>query len=311
MVDSKDISIVISGPVLGTAHDGQFYTREACKSARLHFWNSEVILSTWGGENISGIDYDVLVQSEDPGPNEGNINRQICSRLAGIKKASREYVLSIRSESVINSVAFLDFVDKYKLHAEDRRYIFLNNRIIIPASYPAARGELFHIGDWYFFGHKEDLIRLWNIPPMDDASYNNAPDDLLYNPHRYLITSFVKKYLPLQFEKKADINKDNREIYERVLAENFVITGFYEFGIRSLKYPLSGGFFNKLFHKEVGYTFCEWLELYNRYSNGREPIHKPFSEKFMIIICIPIKRSLPGRIFMKVRAKLFKLNYWE
>lgn len=307
----SSLSVVVSGPILGTENDNHSFTRQACQSVRDFLPSAEIVLSTWKGESVEGISYDKLVQSIDPGPNEGNINRQICSRQAGIREASNEYVLCIRSESIIKNLNFLSYIDKYESHKEKCKFCFLKNRIVTPASYPAKRGELFHIGDWYFFGHKDDLLELWTIPYMDDSKFNNCADDIYYNPHRYLITSFVKKYYPLEFSKLKDINEKNKKVYESVLAENFVITGFYEYGITSLKYPLTGSFFNKLFHKEVGYTFNEWKELYNFYSGGKEVIKKSFSEIFMINVCVPIKRSILGRLFMQIRRKLFHLNYWE
>lgn len=309
MIDASELSVVISGPILGSKQDRKEYTRKTCESVRKFFPGAEIVLSTWENEEVSGLDYDELVLSLDPGSSTGNVNRQICSRTAGIKKASREYVLAIRSESKIVRTDFMEDIDKYESHLG--RYRFLKHRIVIPATYPACRGELFHIGDWYFLGHKEDLLKFWDVPYMDDSLYNNSEDDLLYNPHRYLITSFVKKYYPLEFLKKSDINDKNKEIYEAVIAENFVVTGFYEYGIESLKYPLSHTLFNKLFHREVGYTFCEWEELYNKYSGGNLKVKKTLSEKFLINICVPIKRSKVGRLFFKVRKKLFKLDYWE
>ena len=305
----SNLSVIVSGPILGTEDDQSYFTRQTCQSVRNFLPTAEIVLSTWNDASVDGLSYDKLVKSSDPGPNEGNINRQICSRLAGLKEASNEYVLCIRSESIIQNLNFLSYLDQFEAHGGE--FFFLRHRIIIPASYPAIRGELFHIGDWYFLGHKEDLMELWTIPYMDDSKYNNSNDDILYNPHRYLITSFVKKYYPLKFEKNDDINEKNKKIYEAVIAENFVVTGFYEYGITSLKYPLSGSFFSKLFHKEVGYTFNEWKELYNHYSNGKEVIKKPFGEKVMINICIPVKRSTFGKLFMKIRSKIFHLNYWE
>ncbi len=141
------------------------------------------------------------MQSCDPGANEGNINRQICSRLAGIRAAERKYVLAMRSESVIDKRDFLQYIDKFESY--DEKYRFVDHRIVIPASYPASRGELFHIGDWYFLGYRNDLLKLWDIPYMEDSLYNRTQDDLLYNPHRYLITAFTRKFIPLHFEKKG------------------------------------------------------------------------------------------------------------
>ena len=203
----------------------------------------------------------------------------------------------------------MDYLDKYDKHSD--KFNFLKNRIVIPATYPASRGELFHLGDWYFFGYKDDLLAFWDLPYMKDELFNKDTDDLLYNPHRYLITTFVRKFYPLKFYKNEDVTEENKRIYENVIADNFVVTGFYEYGIESLKYPLSHRFFNKLFHKEVGYTFCEWEELYNKYSGGNLEIHKSFYERFMIDICVPLKRSKVGQIFFRIRRKIFKLEYWE
>lgn len=310
MFCDSNLSIVISGPILGTEKDKKSYTRQACNSARSTFPNAEIILSTWEGEDVSSLNFDKCIYNSDPGPNiNENTNRQICSRRSGIQNASREYVLSIRSDSVIKNTNFLSYIDRFT--SNSGKFKFVLNRIVIPATYPASRGELFHIGDWYFFGHKADVLNLWDIPYMDDKQYNQFPNDIFFNPHRYLITEFVKKYYKLKFRKITDINEENKKIYENVIAENFVVTGFYEFGIISLKYPLSGSFFSKLFHKEVSYSFNEWKYLYNKYSKGNENISFSFYEFFLLKVCVPIKRSRLGNLFMKVRSKIFNLHYWE
>lgn len=309
MFSDSNLSVVISGPVLGTEEDRKKYTREACESARRVFRNAEIVFSTWIGEDVDELDFDKIIFNRDPGPNSNeNTNRQICSRLAGLRGASREYVLAMRSDSIIVNTNFTKYIDIYTKHGT--KYQFLNYRVVIPASYPASRGGLFHIGDWYFFGHKEDLIKIWDIPYMDDNLFLQGYE-IVYNPHRYLITAFIRKYHEFSFRLEKDINEENQILYESVLAENFVITGFYEYGIVSLKYPLTGTFFNRLFHKEVGYSFEEWKELYNRYSGGNEKIKKSLSERFMLGICVPLKRTRVGKLFMDIRMKLFKLNYWE
>lgn len=88
MFDDHQLGVVISGPIIGTMQDKSLFTREACASARTMLPNAEIILSTWENEDVSGLDYDVLVCNKDPGANEGNVNRQICSRMGGVKKSS-------------------------------------------------------------------------------------------------------------------------------------------------------------------------------------------------------------------------------
>jgi hypothetical protein len=309
MIDSKKISVVVSGPILGTKDEPKCFTQKACESVRKFLPDAELILSTWEDSDCEGITCDILIKSKDPGKCFKNINRQICSRLAGLKAVNREYVLAIRSESEIINLDFIDMIDKYTLHGGE--FGFLENRIVTQAFFPASRMGLFHMGDWYFWGHTKDVLEFWNLPYFDEEKYNKYDDDIFYNPHRYFITAFVKKYYDLKFEKKSDITEENRIIYEKVIAENFVILGSYEMGIRSFKYPLSGKFWSRVFHKEVGYTFNEWKELYNHYCGGKEEINPSFEEKFILKVAVPFKRSLIGKIFFKVRRKLFKLNYWE
>lgn len=59
-IDTKDISVVVQGAVGG-------YTPVCLASVRKHLPESEIVLSTWKGSNVEGLDYDVLVLSDDPG----------------------------------------------------------------------------------------------------------------------------------------------------------------------------------------------------------------------------------------------------
>lgn len=295
MIDSGDISVVISGPIIHVKNeDGQDInaTQCGCRSVKEKLPNAELILSTWIGENTEGIQYDVLVVSHDPGANMNNVNRQICSRTAGIHKASRKYVLAMRSESYIDNLNFLSYFDKYNSFS-DEGFRFVDKRIVIPAAVPAHRNnEWFHMGDWYFFGQKEDMIKFWDLPYMNDdehrTSYEIDDGRVVYNAHRYLMTSFIKKFYPLHFETKADYTEENKTIYERVLAENFVLTGFYKYGLKSYKYPTKGDIKNKIFHLQVDYTWWEWVQLYNKYSEGKEILKVDFFEFISIKLVIPI-----------------------
>lgn len=282
MVSNDHISVVVSGPIFhGSNNEAGEFTALGCRSIREILPGAEIVLSTWEGEDVSGIDYDKLVLSKDPGANFNNMNRQICSRRAGIQAASREYVLAIRSESYLINDNFRNHMDQYELHGND--CVFLEHRIVIAASLPSRTG-LFHIGDWYFFGHKADMLRFWDLPYCDDSQFNNSEDDILYNAHRYLITSFVRKYMPLQFFVKSDIHDENRALYEKIMAENFVITGFLAFGARSYKYSTDESIKGRLGQCHVSFTFEEWKKLYNYYCGGKLRIHQSIEELVGIYI---------------------------
>lgn len=317
MIKDEEISVVVSGPVIYCMENGERVNASCltCKSIRKNMPKSEIVFSTWVGEDCDDVDCDVLVRSVDPGPNLGNVNRQICSRLAGIKAAKNKYILAIRSESYIYGDGFKRYFGLYENRGAEE-FHFLEHRIVIPAAMPVRSGQIFHMGDWYFFGCKDDLIKFWDLPYMKDELFNNSDDDIVYNPHRYLITSFVKKYHELEFQKIYDNNVFNKEFYEKILASNFVITGFYDFGCRSYKYPKegSGSWRNILFHMETSYTLNEWKQLYNEYCGGNEIINIDKRERILMAYFVPLitfcknSRQRLGMIKRSIKRKIYGKN---
>lgn len=306
MISNEEISVVISGPIVCRIEDGRCInlTSMACRSVRDKLPGAEIVFSTWKEEKCEKIDCDILVKSVDPGPNIGNVNRQICSRLAGIKAATHQYVLALRSESYIQSDSFKEYFGVYQ-EVGTVKFHYLTHRIVIPAAKPVRSGDIFHIGDWYFFGEKGDLIKFWELPYMEDARYGENEDDIVYNPHRYLIVSFVQKFYPLHFLEKKDYTLDNIRMYEQVLAENFVITGFYDFGCRSYKYPQEGNgrLCNKLFHYASSYTFREWKNLYKSYCDNECKVDFNVKE-WLVIHTVVYLKILLG----KIRRRLGKFR---
>ena len=61
MIDSKEISVIVQGAV------DKKITPKTLKSVRKYLPNAEIILSTWEGTDISGLDYDIVLLSKDPG----------------------------------------------------------------------------------------------------------------------------------------------------------------------------------------------------------------------------------------------------
>lgn len=301
MIDFRDISVVISGPVIMVERNGEQFnaTKAGAESVRKMLPGAEIVLSTWGGQKCDGIPYDVLVLSDDIGGGEirdgGNINRQICSRRAGIKAATRKYVLAMRSESHIIKTDFLKYWGKYNAYGNEQKLRFLKKRVIVPAFVPVRRNITFHMGDWYYFGLKDDVLNLWDLPYWEKGRFNQTEDDLYYNPHRYVITEFVRKHYQLQFEKVVDDTEENRQICEKVIANNFVLTGFIEYGLDSYKYEYPKNLEWRINQLEVAYSHYEWVQLYNKYCNGDVNVKQSLDEWYIIHILIPtrkVKRSL-------------------
>jgi hypothetical protein len=118
MIDSKEISVVIQGPVYGTEHDppDMQWTKLAADSIRHHLPKAEIILSTWQEVDSKFITYDKLIVNTEPPPIKNlpsdvnpNLNRLICTTANGIKASTREYVLKIRSDMSLAGTSFLSF----------------------------------------------------------------------------------------------------------------------------------------------------------------------------------------------------------
>ena len=63
MIDKKDITFVVQGPV----STGEFSTKESLQSIREYFPSSQIILSTWEGSNIDNLPFDEVLLSKAPG----------------------------------------------------------------------------------------------------------------------------------------------------------------------------------------------------------------------------------------------------
>lgn len=290
MIDSDEISVVVQGNIYEES-----YTSHTLKSVRRMLPKAEIILSTWNNSRTEGLDYDKLVLSEDPGHNIDNINRQICNTVAGIRAASHKYILKIRSESVIKGIDFIKVFDAFPLHGREMH--FLKNRIVICGATPSRTDNWFHIIDWYFFGLKEDILDFWNLPYCDDSQIYKGADALYFDAHRYLLVSFIQKYYPLRYAAYPDNTEENRIIYEKIMAENFIILEQDKYGIESLKYPYTFEQkpWNRILQVYYNFTFHEWKQLYNKYCGGKLKIKYSLREQFGIRYYTPV-RNLRNRL---------------
>lgn len=111
MIKSKDISVVVQGAINPTE------TPKTLKSIREYLPDAQIILSTWEGADVNGLDYDILIENKDPGTvllisrkNKkiyNNVNRQLLSIQEGLKKVERKYTLKFRSDLILENANFL------------------------------------------------------------------------------------------------------------------------------------------------------------------------------------------------------------
>jgi hypothetical protein len=276
-INHTDISVVVQGPVLG---DG--VTAKCLESIRRHLPGAEIILSTWQGTDTSGLCYDLLVENEDPGalvfhrrlPNLYNLNRQILSTREGLHQATRAYAIKTRSDLFFTGTGFLDYWQRYSCR-DDAMRIF-NERLVnctVFAQNPHRHQPTpFHPGDWFFFGYRDDLLTLWDIPLAPEPETSRwfcdhprpQPDmypHLLhrYFPEQYIWFSLLRKHGDYSFEHQWDLSEQNLELTERSFASNLIFLEPEKIGICSLKHRLTlddwGGI----------YSHSEWEQLYRRY----------------------------------------------
>lgn len=277
MINSQDISIIVQGAI------SKDFTRNVLLSIRRVFPDAEIILSTWENSDTDNLNYDLLVESKDPGApilhpqwnQKHNLNRQIVSTKNGIKKATRKYVLKTRTDIVFNNANFLKYFGKFQIRNENCK--ILKERVLICQHY-ARRAEIlpFHISDWVMFGLKEDIEKIWDIelepePEYTEWFYNH---ELLpqhkderheYNffRHRYCAEQYIwanllwKNGEKFTFENMFDISWYNSYLTRLSFANNLVILSLEQYGIIFCKgNPLK---------EETIYSHYDWQKLYKIY----------------------------------------------
>lgn len=232
-IDSKNLSIVVQGPVIGKESEPpEFqFTRICVESLRTNFPHSEIILSTWTEVNPKWIKFDKLIVNDEPPPIERittmrkdvnyNGNRLICTTSNGIKAATRDYVLKVRSDIMFTSSSFLNVLSRYP--ARDITYQISEHRIVIPELLTCV--NLFSINDWVSFGTRSDMLKLWDIPYMQKPIPTS--EDLFMNNEQYVCYNFLKTH-PL-------FSLENHEVIAKLFANNFLILNATSYSFKRLK----------------------------------------------------------------------------
>ena len=111
-IKDKDISVVVQGRV------EKKLTTLCLASVRKCLPGAQLILSTYKGTDTTGLDFDDLVLSDDPGAlkfnktDYCNINRMLTTSKAGIACAARPYILKLRSDLELRSLDFINYFSK-------------------------------------------------------------------------------------------------------------------------------------------------------------------------------------------------------
>lgn len=292
-IDSKELSIVVQGQNVPK------HTENCLKSLRRNFPDAEIIFSTYVKEKVKGLDYDVLVQSEDPlaykfgNIMSNNINRILTTTKAGLEKANRKYCLKIRSDLIAENDKLLeDIAGKFPMREE--KYAAFKQRVIFYALWSRKYEYIldrylilcpFHLSDWLCFGLTEDIKNFFmDIPLTKEPQYSEYfknpknrnlpfydPDvSWKFPPEQYFTTHFFKKFFPEAYMKsRLDFSEKKMEFSRRVFASNVIVCSYTECGfyIQKKTYANASKYVNYLKGIWLGgvYRFGDFLTDYKKY----------------------------------------------
>ena len=275
MIAFEDISVICQGAV-----DARF-TTDCLRSLRAAFPGSEVILSTWEGTDVSGLDADKAVFSPDPGAymadevagTPQNVNRQLVSTQAG-----RPYVLKTRTDISFANAVFLDWFGKY----DDVPSPYFKNRLLICSYHtrnPRVMPLCFHPSDWVVFGRTEDVRRYYKeIPlmsPEEAAWFKERKKASVfftnyinrYVPEQHIFAGFLRQYQQLDFDCYYSKTKKLAEQTEQALADCFVVLDYgKQLAICFEKYDP-----NRYLERFTLISHWKWEILYKHYALKTSP----------------------------------------
>tara|TARA_Y100000361_G_scaffold46531_1_gene40278 strand:- start:25870 stop:26856 length:987 start_codon:yes stop_codon:yes gene_type:complete len=194
------ISFVIQGPTnhktnFPTFQDGEWkehnFTSQRCiDSIREWYPDSEIIVSctTGDADDLTGVDQ-IHYVTDDMLEFDDNVNRQILSSQA-VKHANNDIVCKIRSDMVAGTGWLVPFAqsellgnkpyNRIETHKMFKRFVFTSN-------WSADRGMYYHPSDWFFFGLKEDVQSIFDIPQRTDHNWAVGPE-------QYITIRCMEKY---------------------------------------------------------------------------------------------------------------------
>ena len=288
------ISVILQGTII------PIITKYNLLNLRKYLPEAEVVLSTWEDEDVSGLDYDVLVLNKDPGAvlmaeyknTYNNLNRQLLSTQEGLKKASGKYVLKLRSDMVLTSGKFLEYFERFPKRSGN--YRLFEHKVIIGAlfsRYSIKSGKQmervnipFHTSDWWMFGLKEDLEKFYFGTELvqepyftkyfdyEENRHKENPFGVIksrFTPEQYLCYScFARNFSDIRMQDASDYSEEIMQKSRECLINNFIILEYKQSGIYLPKYPYS---------RNEKFSGDQYLGLYNFYRYENE--YKMFCDK--------------------------------
>lgn len=236
------ISVVIQGPTLLDVSPER-NVNNVIKSINEFLPGAEIIVSTWAHESLPSNRNSIIVTSDDPGPMTSrvgfvnNINRQVVSTLAGINAASREYVLKLRSDTILtgSAIAVIEEIAKTAANPLAAKFKITTTNLFVRNFYKYPL--LFHASDLVQFGHKDDLRNFWNVQEVFKEKEvfleNSSPSPRQFVsshgirlvPEQSLTLSWLRRALGVKIDLRfpSDGKFSDLVLWEQVLTNYFKV----------------------------------------------------------------------------------------
>jgi hypothetical protein len=271
-VKIDEISFVVQGEL------NNEITPLTIASIRKNFPSAEIILSTYIGSDASGLDYDKIAFVEDPGgfpyndkPDSklNNVNRHIHTTITGFLASTRKYIFKLRTDFVPNGCDFLDFFDQFPKF--DPEYKIFRHKVLSSVFFardPRSKKLplAFHPSDIAFFGLREDLINLFEIPLVtkEESVYcnSNGITQNRYVPEQHLWVNCLRKNgKAIVFDHQGWTSEQIVEDTEKYFVSNFIFLDWKQFCLTPPKKLTN--ILNNEFDSCI--THIEWQKIYKRY----------------------------------------------
>ncbi|GEM_PF-6188645 len=295
-IKTSDISVIIQGAI------DLKMTTICLKSVRQNIPDGEIILSTWKNTDAKVLQelqelnekeklFNILLLHDEVnavkskfyhGKGTGfnnNIFKMILSSREGLKKATRKYALKMRTDMEMKNLNFIDYFGKFDDHETDEKKI-VKNRLVISSVYTCKvfdyKDNSFRFSDWFHFGLREDVLKLWDIPFENDPCYTGKKarktttkelENMLipadsFHEEQYLWGNFAKANgIKFEMLDENDFSETTAKLSEEFLIKNAVIVDFAKSGFEMLK-------IGRRFYSYGGlYCHYDWLRLYKQYCN--------------------------------------------
>jgi hypothetical protein len=233
------------------------------ESIRKFFPRSQIIISTWLENDVSGLDFDKCVISEDPGAtifddkNQTfqNVNRQIVSSRNGIMQCETKYTIKIRNDLYFTNSNILKWMERIEYINNIEKYPIIGEQPIIVTNVtsvnPRKKIKLpFHPCDWIYAGNTKDLIQIFEIPQMpqswiryfqDRPHPENWPEKTYlsrFPAESYIWSSYLKKKVELDFKHGSDMFGANTTISEQIFGSELIVVPLRLLGLKSSKHQI-------------------------------------------------------------------------